>query len=128
MSGPATTKVGAIYLARARDELERRYRKMRHVVSRLNVDELNWRPNDRCNSVANLVVHFEGNLGERYNRTLGGQEYVRDRDAEFATSVWLTPEAALAKLDEAFPAAVRVVEGLSVGRLTEQVPLPTGPA
>lgn len=128
MSTPEDQALGAIALAVAKDEMGRRYKKMRHVVNALDETQLNWRPNAECNSVANLVVHFKGNIGERYRKTLAGQSFERNRPAEFATEVHLTPQAALAALDEAFPAAIRVIEGLTVANLREQAPLPTGQA
>lgn len=118
--------VGTVFLENARDEMVRRYKKMRHVVMKLDENQLNWRPNAQCNSVANLVEHLQGNIGERYRRTLGNCEFMRDRDAEFAPGVWLTSDAALAKLDEAFPAAIRVIEELTVERLIGRAQLPTG--
>lgn len=128
MNPDEEASIGLLYLENARSEMQRRYKKMRHVVSKLDKEQLNWRPNDNCNSVANLVVHFEGNIGARYLQTLGGQAFIRDRAAEFATDVRLTPAEALAKLDRAFPAAIGVIEQVSADRLTEQVHLPTGQA
>lgn len=128
MSASNDQILGGVALAIVKDEMGRRYKKMRHVVSALDEHQLNWRPNPKCNSVANLVVHFKGNLGERYLKTLGGQEFERNRPAEFATDVHLTLREALAALDEAFPAAIQVIEGLEVGGLVEKAPLPTGQA
>lgn len=121
-------ELGEIAIAVAKDEMERRYQKMRHVVAALDEAQLNWRPNSECNSVANLVTHLSGNIGERYRKTLGGQHFERDREAEFATDVHLTPSEALAALDEAFPAAMSVIDGLVEADLTERAQLPTGQA
>lgn len=128
MSALKEDGLGEIAIAVAKDEMERRYQKMRHVVAALDEAQLNWRPNTACNSVANLVTHLRGNIGERYCKTLGGQQFDRDREAEFATDVHLTPSEALAVLDEAFPAALDVIDGLVVADLIERAQLPTGQA
>lgn len=124
----ARTDLTALYLRTVRNELERRYRRMRQVVSRLTHEQLNWRPHAGCNSIANLVVHFSGNIGERYLKTLGGQAFERDRPGEFATDVELTPSRALEVLDDAFPKALAVLDALPAERLSDEVPLPSGHA
>src|SRR4051812_41681645 len=48
-------------------------------------DEQIWsRPNDASNSIGNIVLHVSGSLDHYLNRNLGGLDFDRDRDAEFA--------------------------------------------
>lgn len=61
-------------------EIERR---ILLVIRQLNDEELNWRPNDASNSIANLVVHIRGNINERIVSGIQGLAITRDRDAEF---------------------------------------------
>ena len=57
---------------------------VRGAVEKLDDDQLWWRPNEKSNSVGNLVLHLSGSLNLYLNRLIGGFEYRRDRDAEFA--------------------------------------------
>jgi uncharacterized damage-inducible protein DinB len=50
----------------------------------LTDDQLWWRPNDRSNSVANLVIHLAGSNRYYFEHVIGGQPDNRTRDAEFA--------------------------------------------
>lgn len=51
----------------------------------LLTDEQAWsRPNEHCNSVANLILHLTGNVSQWICAGLGGDEISRDRPAEFA--------------------------------------------
>lgn len=54
-----------------------------------------------ANSAGNLCLHLTGNLRHFFGAVLGGTEYVRDRDAEFASK--FVPRAKL--LDEVDAAA-----------------------
>lgn len=62
------------------EELEKR---TRLVLNQLNEEELNWRPNESSNSIANLVVHIQGNVNERIQTGILHRGIERDRYAEF---------------------------------------------
>ena len=57
---------------------------IRACLDKLSDEEIWWRPNEQSNSVGNLVLHLTGSLNHYLNRGLGGIEFNRDRDAEFA--------------------------------------------
>jgi len=61
-------------------EIERR---IKLVLDQLSDDEVNWRPNESSNSIANLIVHIEGNIGERISKGMNKKDYTRHRDEEF---------------------------------------------
>jgi uncharacterized damage-inducible protein DinB len=50
----------------------------------LTDEQLWWRPNDRSNSVANLVIHLAGSNRYYFEHVIGGIESDRNREAEFA--------------------------------------------
>ncbi|GMU84470.1 MAG: hypothetical protein AMXMBFR47_43390 [Planctomycetota bacterium] len=51
----------------------------------LLTDDQAWsRPNEHCNSVANLILHLTGNVSQWICAGLGGDDIPRDRPAEFA--------------------------------------------
>ena len=57
---------------------------VRKALDTLDEDQIWWRPNEKSNSVGNLVLHLSGSLNLYLNRLIGGFPYQRDRDAEFA--------------------------------------------
>jgi len=67
-------------LVRKFQEIERR---IKLVLDQLNEEELNWRPNESSNSIANLIIHIEGNIGERVSKGINKKDYDRHRDEEF---------------------------------------------
>jgi uncharacterized damage-inducible protein DinB len=57
---------------------------VRKAVDALDEEQIWWRPNEKSNSVGNLVLHLSGSLNLYLNKLIGGLPYQRDRDAEFA--------------------------------------------
>ena len=57
---------------------------VRKAVDTLDEGQIWWRPNEKSNSVGNLVLHLSGSLNLYLNKLIGGFPYQRDRDAEFA--------------------------------------------
>ncbi|RUS45844.1 DUF1572 family protein [Cohnella sp. AR92] len=53
------------------------------VIDQLGDEELNWRPNESSNSIANLIVHVQGNVKERILNGILHRGLTRNRDAEF---------------------------------------------
>lgn len=74
-----TESILELYRARLQELLARAVRAMQQMSE----EDLNWRPNEESNSVANLVIHLEGNLQHFIEHGLGGAESKRDRDNEF---------------------------------------------
>jgi len=59
--------------------------KLLHCVEQMSEEDIWWRPNEASNSVGNLILHLCGNLVQWIVSSIGGVEFTRDRDAEFAT-------------------------------------------
>ncbi|TVY07785.1 DinB family protein [Paenibacillus cremeus] len=53
------------------------------ALDQLNDEQVNWRPNESSNSIANLIIHMCGNLNERVGKGILQKPYSRDRDQEF---------------------------------------------
>ena len=97
---------------------------IRSCLDQLDDDQLWWRPNDQSNSVGNLTLHVCGAMQHFLNRGVGGQEYVRDRPAEFATP--LMPKAELlAIFDETIARTEQTFRALDASRLSEPSTEPT---
>jgi uncharacterized damage-inducible protein DinB len=58
--------------------------KLLHCIERMSEEDLWWRPNEVSNSAGNLILHLCGNLRQWIVSSIGGVEFKRDRDAEFA--------------------------------------------
>jgi uncharacterized damage-inducible protein DinB len=86
------------FLTQKFEEIQRR---LLAVIDQLNDEELNWRPNEESNSVANLVVHIEGNIKERIVQGILHREYVRDREAEFEEMI-RTKQQLISIVNESF--------------------------
>jgi hypothetical protein len=61
-------------------EIEKR---IKLVLEQLSEDEVNWRPNESSNSIANLIIHIDGNIRERISKGINKKDYIRHRDEEF---------------------------------------------
>lgn len=106
----AREKLGAEFLPR----LER-------AVRLLPETELWKSPNERSNSVGNLVLHLEGNLRQWVVSGLGGAADVRVRTREFDPSARESAEAILRRLRAAVADADRVLASLDDRALRRRV-------
>ncbi len=79
----------------------------------LSEEQLWQRPNNRSNSVGNLVLHLCGNIRQYILSSLGGAEDLRVRDEEFATEGGWGRGALLFLLQSTAEEAVRIMEDCS---------------
>ena len=95
MTDHATT-----FLTRSRHYLGVEYpTKMRAAVEAMPAHALWWRPNEESNSVANLLLHLEGNVRQWILSGVGGAPDHRSRAAEFAAREGSGAEELLARLE-----------------------------
>ncbi len=87
--------------------------KIEHCVRLLSRDQVWWRPNSRCNSVANLLLHLCGNLSQWVLVGLGGGRYERHRREEFAAVEGDDGAKLLGRLHGVVEECRAVVRGLS---------------
>jgi uncharacterized damage-inducible protein DinB len=66
--------------------LEEYVAKIRFAVERLPPERLWWRPAEGCNSAGNLLLHLCGNLSLWLLKSVGGEDFTRDRAGEFAAT------------------------------------------
>ncbi|MEF3307263.1 DinB family protein [Paenibacillus sp. GYB003] len=74
-------------------------KRLKAAIGQLSDEQLNWRPGEEDNSIANLVVHLEGNARQRILSNLFGEPDTRDRDAEFDIGVALSKPELLESVD-----------------------------
>lgn len=97
---------------------------IRAAVDTLDEKQLWWRPNEDSNSVGNIVLHLTGSLNHFLNRNLGGIEYARDREAEFAERRTIPKAEVMAMFDDMVARAERTFDGLTPERLNDPSPEP----
>jgi len=86
--------------------------KIETCLGLLDERQLWQRPGPHCNSIANLVLHLEGNLSQWVLAALGGVDYERARSAEFAARETVGRDELLARLREAVTRCQEVAGGL----------------
>jgi len=115
------------FLEYAAKRLQQLEGQIHSCVAQLSEEQMWRRGGEHENSVANLLLHLEGNLRQWILHGIAGQPDVRERDAEFT----LTPVAAKAEAWARFSATLEesraVIAGLTLERLLEVIdPQPTG--
>ncbi|MFO7246887.1 MAG: DinB family protein [Thermaerobacter sp.] len=105
----------------ARNTLRTQGEKARKSILMLSDEDVNWRPNDDSNAIANLVLHIAGHLHQRVGSLIGGAPDRRDRDAEFEDRRPRTREELVQILDDAVSEADRVLAEMDPAQLDRQV-------
>jgi len=96
---------------------------IRSCVEKLNDEQLWWRANEQSNSVGNLVLHVSGGVMHYLCHLVGGFEYSRDREKEFATKS-ISKERLLATFDEMVEKTGQTFAKLNVSNLMEPSSVP----
>jgi len=111
--------VSQAFIDLSRAEFALFHRRAAKALAQLTDEDVNWRPNDDSNSIANLVVHMAGGTKQRFLTGILGEPDTRDRDAEFNLRATMSKEQVLALWDESMGMIDRVLAGLAPERLTE---------
>lgn len=90
---------------------------IRAAVEKLSEEEVWWRPNEKSNSVGNLVLHLSGSLNHYLNRNIGGVAYDRDREAEFAARGPMPKQEMMAIFEDMVGKAEKALDQLAPDRL-----------
>ena len=101
---------------------------IRACLDALNDQQIWWRPNEASNSIGNLVLHCAGSTRHYIGHVVGGRDFARDRDAEFAERTPIAKEELRHRLDEAVEEADRVLREFDPAQLlesTERTPKPS---
>lgn len=97
---------------------------IRQCLEQLDDEQIWWRPNEPSNSIGNLVLHLTGSLNHYLNRNVGGVEYDRNREAEFAERRHMPKAELLALFDDMVAKAEKTFDGLTPERLMQPSPEP----
>lgn len=88
---------------------------IRFCLNALHEEQIWWRPNEKANSIGNLVLHVCGSTWNYIVQAIGGENFDRDREAEFAER----KEIPRAELLRRFDAMISSVEEV-LSRITPE--------
>ena len=116
-----------IFLKAAVKRMEHSEKDIDRCLDRLSPEQMWHRGGDHENSIANLLLHLEGNLRQWFLHGIDGQPDVRARDEEFA----LSPSEASDEVRRRFAATLaecrQVIGSLPHARLLQVIdPQPAG--
>ncbi|HEV8482099.1 MAG TPA: DUF1572 family protein [Blastocatellia bacterium] len=115
-----TTTLDQVALAAFRNRITKILpAQVRSCIEDLSEEQLWWRPNDKSNSVGNLVLHVSGSTRHYLSRSIGHMKYERDRPAEFSERGPVAKITLLAIFDETIAQAVSVLDAFETSRFTE---------
>ena len=93
----------------------------------LNEEQMGHRGGEHENSVANLLLHLEGNMRQWILHGVAGNPDVRQRDAEFSLTPTTDAATARARFNATLEEAAEVIAALPPARLLETTdPQPNG--
>jgi uncharacterized damage-inducible protein DinB len=111
-------ELASLFLAFSRNQLMGQYwPRLRETVAPLTEEQLWWRPNESSNSIGNLILHLNGNVGQWLVTTFNPREDKRDRPAEFAAHGGGSAADLLDKLGSTLDAAAAVLDRLTIEEL-----------
>lgn len=94
--------------------LEQYWPRLKSCVESLTDEQIWWRPNEASNSIANLLLHLNGNLRQWLVASFEHLDDTRNRPAEFTADVRIPGSALLhqlgATMEEASQVLSRVTE------------------
>lgn len=90
--------VNAEFLRQSSLRFSRSFDRIHHAVRQLNDQELWHRPSETSNSIGIILQHLSGNLHQWVCAALGGDQYRRNRSAEFASESHASKEHMLSVL------------------------------
>ena len=115
----SNTEIGSALLAESRKQLEMCRAKIRHCVNQLNDEQVWHRAGAEFNSIANLLLHLDGNIRQRMLSLIGGAPDDRDRDREFSERGPIAKTELLARFEETIRRTDALLASLPSDRLLE---------
>ena len=95
--------------------------KIRRCLVGLSDEDIWWRPNEKSNSIGNLILHLAGNARQWIVAGVGGADDVRKRQEEFDCEGGLEAKHLLGELEEALREVDDVLARLPSSRLGEEL-------
>jgi uncharacterized damage-inducible protein DinB len=119
--------IAANFLAYSARRLELSQAEIAKCLPRLTEEQIWHRNGEHENSIANLLLHLEGNIRQWILHGIDNQPDVRRRDDEFTLTPSTHSSAAIARFNATVAEAARIIAALDPGRLLDVIdPQPTG--
>jgi len=116
------------FLAYASSRMKLSQQQVARCVERLSEEQMWQRRGDYENSVANLLLHLEGNIRQWVLHGIDNQPDVRERDAEFTLERSANAAEVRRRFDATVDEAAAVIATVDPARLLDVIdPQPTGP-
>jgi hypothetical protein len=110
--------VAALFLEFSRQKLlEQFWPRLRGCVEPLTDEQVWWRPNEASNSIGNLILHLNGNVGQWLVASFNRLDDLRNRPAEFGARGQLSTALLLDQLGATMQQAAEVLARLTVADL-----------
>ena len=110
--------LGSLFLDFSRKKLLGQYwPRLKECVTPLATEQIWWRPNDASNSIGNLMLHLNGNVGQWLVASFNKEEDRRNRPAEFAAQEGATAAELLGNLGATLDAASAVLDRVTIEEL-----------
>ncbi len=103
----------------AASEFDESLRKIEHCVNQLTDEQVWWRPSESMNSIANLLLHLCGNVGQWVVSGVGGSADTRQRQQEFDDRSATPKEELLQQIESVVADAKRVLLETSAEELLQ---------
>src|SRR5438093_9965770 len=87
-------------IASARQNLREAHEKIVHCLDQLDDEQVNWRPFEQQNSIANVILHLCGNVRQWIIAGVGQLPDTRHRPSEFSDRKRYTRDDLLKRLAE----------------------------
>ena len=112
------TDLAVLFLEHSRKKLfEEWWPRLRSTVEPLSEEQVWWRPNEASNSIGNLLLHLNGNVGQWIGSSFNRREDQRNRPAEFAEKAGGPATDILARLGATMDEAAAVLSRLTEDEL-----------
>jgi Protein of unknown function (DUF1572) len=116
-----SSEFATLFLAFSRKKLlEIYWPRLKECVAPLTDEQVWWRPNEASNSIGNLILHLNGNVGQWLVASFNKDEDKRDRPAEFAAAGSISASALLDRLGATLEQASGVLTRLTPAELLAQ--------
>jgi len=109
-------RITAAFVAESIRTLETMRGKIVNCLGQLSEEDVNWRPFAGANSIANIVTHLCGNVGQWIIAAVGGGPANRDRPGEFSQELRATPAELLGRIEETVRQANEAIAGVTAER------------
>jgi uncharacterized damage-inducible protein DinB len=108
-----------LFLDESRRVLAKAHEKIVHCLEQLSEDQIHWRPFEKQNSIANLILHLCGNMRQWIISGVGGAIDVRHRPSEFSDRARYSRQQLLDKLAQMLREADAALARLDPASLTQ---------